>query len=131
MVCQDHQHHRAAKSWFDRLVNDTAGFCRLTQIGFLRLLTHPAVMQAEVKNHFEAWRAYDLLIEDERVTFWQEPESETLEDQFRSLTIAGRFSPQQWSDAYLAAFARVNDLTLVTFDSALSKLSGEDSLLLR
>jgi predicted nucleic acid-binding protein len=38
---------------------------------------------------------------------------------------------QQWPDAHLAAFAKVAALTLVTFDRALSKLAGEEVLLLR
>lgn len=129
LACQSHQHHVSAKSWFDRL-NGTTAFCRLTQLGFLRLLTHPVVMQAEVKNQMEAWKAYDLLMGDLRIVFFEESDSDALEKEFRALTATENFALQQWPDAYLAAFARTSDLTVVTFDKALSKLAGKGALLL-
>jgi toxin-antitoxin system PIN domain toxin len=129
LAYRGHQHHSVAASWFDR-VNHTAGFCRLTQLGFLRLLTHPAVMADEVKTQREAWKAYDRLTADPRVVFYSELDIEAVEDEFRRLTMTVRSTPQQWPDAYLTAFARAGDLILVTLDRALSKLAGPDALLL-
>jgi len=126
-----HQHHAVAGPWFNRLTNDTAGFCRLTQLGFLRLLTHPVVMGDEVTTQIEAWKAYDRLTDDPRVGFYVEPDLEAVDNEFRALTTTTRSTPQQWPDAYLAAFARSGGLTLVTFDRALSKLAGRDVLLLK
>jgi predicted nucleic acid-binding protein len=63
LAYRGHQHHPVASSWFERLKSGTAGFCRLTQLGFLRLLTHPVVMRDEVMTQLEAWKAYDLLSE--------------------------------------------------------------------
>jgi uncharacterized protein len=125
-----HQHHTIAASWFNQLAGNTVGFCRVTQIGFLRLLTSPAVMRSEVKTQLEAWMTYDGLADDPRVTFYPEPDA-AIEDEFRRLTMSGRFSPQQWPDAYLAAFAKSCNLILVTFDRALIKLAGKYALLLR
>lgn len=121
LTYQGHQHHSIAATWFNSL-RERAGFCRLTQIGFLRLLTHPSIMLDEMKTQSEAWRAYDQLMADSRVVFHSEPELEGLEREFRSLTTSSRSSSRQWPDAYLAAFARVAGLTLVTFDRALSKV---------
>lgn len=129
LAYQGHQHYSIAADWFNAL-RDTAGFCRVTQIGFLRLLTHPVIMGDETKTQKEAWRAYDQLCADPRIDFYLEPEPKDLEKAFRSLTASSRSSAQQWSDAYLVAFARVAGLTLVTLDRALSKLS-DDVLLLR
>jgi toxin-antitoxin system PIN domain toxin len=129
LAYQGHQHHPIAATWFNELAG-TAGFCRITQIGFLRLLTHPLIMGDETKNQKEAWAAYDRLIEDSRVIFYLEPEPHEFDREFRSLTSSSRSSAQQWPDAYLAAFARVAGLTLVTFDRALSKLL-DDVLLLK
>ncbi|MBZ5521671.1 MAG: PIN domain-containing protein [Acidobacteriia bacterium] len=131
MAYRGHQHHAIAGSWFDHLENDTAGFCRVTQMGFLRLLTNPAVMGDEVKTQVEAWKGYDLLTSDSRVVFYPEPDAVAVEDEFRTLTTTARSTHQQFPDAYLAAFARVGGLTLVTFDRALSKLARKDVLLLR
>lgn len=131
LAYRGHQHHAVAARWFDRLVDDTAGFCRLTQLGFLRLLTHPQVMSDEVRTQTEAWKAYDLLISDARVVFHPEFDLDAIETEFRALTATQRSSPQQWPDAYLAAFARAGNLVLVTFDRALSKLARRDVLLLK
>jgi len=107
------------------------GFCRLTQLSFLRLLTHPVVMQDEVKTQREAWEIYDRLVGDSLIAFYPERNPDAVENEFRKLTAMARFAPQQWPDAYLAAFARAEDLILVTFDRALSKLAGEPVVLLK
>jgi uncharacterized protein len=116
--------------WFASLNEDIAYFCRLTQLGFLRLLTHPSVMRRDVRNQAEAWQAYDLLQSDQRVSFQEEGDSEQVESVLRQLTSAGRPSSKQWPDAYLAAFAWTAGLTLVTFDRGLRNLSGHGSILL-
>lgn len=124
-----HQHHEAAARWFAR-VNDQAYFCRVTQLGFLRLLTHPQVMQNEVKNQQQAWSTYDLLLTDERISFHTEPESNQLEQAWRSLSSGRRSASMQWPDTYLAAFASAAGLRVVTFDRGLHQLSGPSSVLL-
>jgi len=126
-----HQHHGVAAGWFNGLHGDTAGFCRVTQLGFLRLLTHPQVMGDEVRTQAGAWKAYDLLAADARVVFHSELDPDAIEAGFRTLTAISRPAPQQWPDAYLAAFARSESLVLVTFDRALSKLAQPDVLLLK
>jgi len=65
----------------------------------------------------EAWKAYDRWFEDDRISFLDEaPDTEKT---FRSLSGLRRPAPKDWADSYLAAFALVSDLTLVTFDRAL------------
>ncbi len=130
LAYRGHQHHAVAAAWFERLTGETVCFCRFTQLGFLRLLTHPVVMRQEVKTQLEAWKAYDLLASDVRVAFYPEPNPDAAESELRVLTATNRFAPQQWPDAYLAAFAKVAGFTLVTFDRALSKLARADVLLL-
>jgi hypothetical protein len=131
LAYRGHQHHATAAAWFDRVEAEQAVFCRFTQLGFLRLLTHPAVMRDEAKTQQEAWKAYDQLSTDARVTFYAETEPERVEAELRALTATSGFAPQQWPDAYLAAFARAANLTLVTLDKALGKLAGRECLLLR
>jgi toxin-antitoxin system PIN domain toxin len=130
LAYRGHQHHPIASGWFDKLGTEEAGFCRFTQLAFLRLLTHPAVMRDEVKTQQEAWKAYDQLASDARVSFYSETEPERVEAALRVLTAGSRFAHQQWPDAYMAAFAAASDLTLVTFDKALGKLAGRECLLL-
>jgi toxin-antitoxin system PIN domain toxin len=114
-----HVHHGKALQWFEALA-PTARlfFCRLTQLGLLRLLSSPAVMGLDqAKSQQEAWKAYDRWMEDSRVEFLDEPSE--LEAEFRALTRSAQASPKDWADSYLAAFAQASRLTVVTFDRAL------------
>jgi toxin-antitoxin system PIN domain toxin len=116
-----HQHHASATAWFARLNGGAAYFCRFTQLGLLRLLTHPSVMREDVRSQAQAWLAYDSFLQDERVSFHVEPDPDELQSTLRKLTSGRRAFSKQWTDAYLAAFARVAGLTLVTFDRGLSR----------
>jgi len=126
-----HQHHASAKAWLAGLNEGPIYFCRLTQLGLLRLLTHPSVMGEDVRSQKESWLIYDSLLRDDRVSFHMEAEPEQIESVFRRLTSGGRSLSQQWPDAYLAAFASVGGLTLVTFDRGLQQMAAGNTVLLR
>lgn len=131
LAYEGHQHHASAKAWFTNLDDAPVYFCRFTQLGFLRLLTHPSVMSEDVRSQKESWLIYDSFLQDDRVAFHIEAEPEQIELAFRKLTSGGRSLSQQWPDAYLAAFARVAGLTLVTFDRGLRQMAAGNTLLLR
>ncbi len=40
LAAEKHIHHPAARYWFANLHDERLTFCRLTQLGFLRLLTY-------------------------------------------------------------------------------------------
>jgi len=92
-------------------------FCRFTQLGLLRLLTAEAVMSDEVMTQPQAWAAYDRWLKDPRVELVEEPAE--IETRFRALTRLRQPATKDWADSYLAAFAAVGQLTLVTFDRGL------------
>jgi uncharacterized protein len=92
-------------------------FCRFTQLGLLRLLSAETVMGDEVMNQKDTWATYDRWLEDARVEFLDEPPG--LERRFRSMMRLRHPAPKDWADSYLAAFAGVAQLTLVTFDRAM------------
>lgn len=83
--------------------------------------------QNEVMVQAEAWKTYDRWLQDERISFLDEP-PET-EAAFRALTQSGQAAPKDWADSYLAAFAVAAQLTLVTFDQALSSKARQLVLL--
>jgi uncharacterized protein len=121
LTYERHVHYGPAKQWFESL-DDSARlfFCRVTQLGLLRLLTTEAVMgNDEVMSQRAAWQAYDRWLQDDRVSFLPEPPA--LEENFRSMSQLRHPAPKDWADSYLAAFAAVSDLTLVTFDQALHR----------
>jgi len=109
-----HFHHGAAKAWFEGTEPDSCAFCRLTQQGFLRLATSPAVFKDEAVTMDVAWSCYDKLLEDERVCFMREPEG--LEKAWRVSTRNRGYSHRVWNDAYLVAFAQTANLEIATFD---------------
>jgi uncharacterized protein len=116
LTVERHIHHTRAIKWFESIGGSgRLFFCRFTQLGLLRLLTLEAVMgPSEVMPQVEAWKTYDRWQQDERIGFLDEP-PET-EAAFRGLTQSGQAAPKDWADSYLAAFALVAQLTLVTFD---------------
>lgn len=114
-----HPHHKAATLWIDPLeLERRIYFCRLTQIGLLRVLTTYSAMGEDVMTQSAAWKIYDLFFQDSRNRYLDEPPG--IESRFRLRTHRGEASPKQWADGYVAAFAETAGLTLVTFDKALA-----------
>lgn len=120
-----HVHREAARSWFygpAAAVGTKLYFCRVTQKGFLRLLTNEKVMSANALKTAGAWQYYDSLVEDDRIGFAQEPPA--LEGEWRDATERHNAGANFWTDAYLAAFASASGLTIVTFDRAFPHYRG-------
>jgi len=103
LAFDSHAHHPIAKSWFDALTDEVCPFCRITQLGFLRLSTNATVFGQSALTLSHAWQSYDLLISDPRVSYIDEPAG--LEQRWRAYTEKESHSPNVWNDAYLAAFA--------------------------
>jgi toxin-antitoxin system PIN domain toxin len=122
-----HVHSQRCADWLNGLRADIL-FCRVTQMGLLRLLTNPAVMGADVLSSRDAWSVYQDILADERVDFAPEPFA--LEDQWRKLTTTHRPATHLWTDAYLAAFANCAGLRLTTLDRALASLAPQSLLLI-
>jgi toxin-antitoxin system PIN domain toxin len=109
-----HVHHLSAIAWFNQTRPASAGFCRVTQIGFFRLLTNRSAMERFVLSQKSAWTCYEKLRADDRVTFLKEPDS--LESVWKSLSQSDKSEPRTWTDAYLAGFAIAAEAPFVTFD---------------
>ena len=128
LTYEGHTHHSTAAEWFATLPSDASfAFCRFTQLGLLRLLTAKAVMNDESMTQPQAWAAYDRWLEDPRVEFVDEPAE--IETRFRALTRLRQPATKDWADSYLAAFATVGQLRLVTFDRGL-RLKAKSAILL-
>ena len=122
LVYELHVHHAAVRQWFDTLSRQEALYCRITQLGLLRLLTNRKVMDRDVVDQRQAWRLFDRIVEDERVGFTPEPPGADIE--FRRLTQASTPSTRMWTDAYLAAIASTGNMTVATMDKGFSAFSG-------
>lgn len=113
----EHTHSALARSWWKSEAG-TIAFCRLTQLGFLRLMTTAAAMDGKPLTIAEAWRVYDRLYDDDRVTLVAEPVE--VEKRFREKAVGRTASPKVWADAWLLATAQEAGGALVTFDKALA-----------
>lgn len=120
LVVERHAGHGLATAWFDR---QRAGFrlriCRMVQVSFLRLLTHPAAMGGDPLAPAEAWGLYAGLLADPHIGFHHEPPG--LARAWIGLA-AGSSAPAGTS--YLAAFALRSGLSVVTFDAAFAAIPG-------
>jgi toxin-antitoxin system PIN domain toxin len=117
IAAPEHVHAAIAKGWWQQETGSIA-FCRLTQLGFLRLMTTAAVMDGKPLTMTEAWRVYDRLYDDDRVTFISEPPE--VDKRFREKASRRTASPKVWADAWLLAVAQAAEGILVTFDKALA-----------
>ncbi|UCF95865.1 MAG: PIN domain-containing protein [Spirochaetaceae bacterium] len=128
LTFEAHSHHPQAKSWFEAIQDDIIMFCRVTQLGFLRLATNPAVFTEEALTSQDAWDCFDRFCEDSRIEFTLEPIG--LEHFFRRYTSESSYSPKVWKDAYLAAFAVTSGTRLVSFDKAFQRYEELDCVVL-
>ena len=117
LVSHEHVHSAIARRWWNSSSGQIA-FCRLSQLGLLRLLTTAAVMKDKPLSFDEAWRVYDSLFADERVVF--SPEHSRADRFFRTNTTGPASAPKVWADAWLLAVAEAAGGVLVTFDKALA-----------
>jgi hypothetical protein len=116
LATPEHVHAGPARRWWEEEDGEIA-FCRLTQLGFLRLVTTAAAMDGKPLSLAAAWKAYDRFFDDDRLTFHSEPPA--VELRFREKAVGREASPKIWADAWLLAFAQAAGGRLITLDKAL------------
>ena len=109
-----HVHHRIATAWLQSIHQDAIAFCRITELGFLRLLTNTHVMGSDVLSPALAWQVYDQWRMDDRVVFLSERAD--FAEHWRRVGERITGATNAWTDAYLAAFAAHAGAIIVTFD---------------
>ncbi len=124
LALDSHVHHPQAQAWAASAGDAELAFCRVTQQGYLRLLTNQRVMGPFVLTPEQAWTTYDQTTADRRVVFVSEPTG--LEAEWRRLTGGRAGSLNIWTDAYLAAFARCGGLEVVTLDRGFAQFNDVD-----
>jgi hypothetical protein len=119
IVVERHVCNGPASAWWNQDQSDAIGFCRFTQLGLLRHLTNRATMKGDPLTNRQAWNIFETLTSDARVRFF--PEWPALDGLFKSHSDVNQAATNVWGDAYLAAYAAVNEATLVTFDKGFAK----------
>ena len=114
----NHADHEVARDWFQEQ-HGPLGFCRVTQMGFLRLISNPAVLREDALTRREAWEVYQKLLTDPRIEWLPEPQG--IETMWIQISKKPDRAHKLWTDDYLAAFAFLTGATLTTFDRAMSR----------
>ena len=125
---RSHDHHAIAWAWYKTLHRqEELAFCRMSQLGLLRLLTTEAVAREETLTQIQAWAVYDGWVKKGGATYLEEPFG--IETEFRFYAQRPTPSPKEWGDSYLVAIAAAASLPLVTFDKGLSQRYARSILL--
>ncbi|MBV9036896.1 MAG: hypothetical protein JO182_20570 [Acidobacteriaceae bacterium] len=120
MTWNEHPQHAHASLWYSSINNASLWFCRLTMLGFLRLLTNSKVMGNSTVTVNEALKLYERWMHDPRVELVPEPRG--MEKAFREALIPFALQPatKAIADCYLVGFAEASGAHLVTFDKGLA-----------
>jgi uncharacterized protein len=129
LVTDRHALHTTAVHWFDDVPPGGATICRVVQLGLLRLLNNPSVMREDTLDAATCWDLWHQLLEDQRLRYTPiEPNG--LDAAFERFTTGKVFTSRLWTDAYLAAYALVSGLALVTFDQGFRQFDSLECHLL-
>ena len=128
LAAEGHVHHVPAREWFAAQPDASVAFCRITQMGLLRLLTNSHVMGRAPRTIVQAWETFALLRADRRSVFAIEPDG--VESAWRQLMTQAGVGPSSWTDAYLAGFAEAKSYSLVTFDCGFERWAALNLTLL-
>ena len=121
-----HPHHAVAKAYWDSASGQRIAFCRTTMLGLLRLSTNKTVMGGTPYTTLQAWQAYQAVLALPEVSFLAEPQG--VEVAMQKLTQPQnrlqKAATRDWTDAYLAAFAILAGLRMVSFDKGFKQYGG-------
>jgi hypothetical protein len=120
MTWDRHPQHSSAARWYESTGRAAFRFCRLTMLGFIRLLTNRKVMGDSTQTLMGAFELYDRWRQDPRVGLVAEPAG--VETLFRQAAAPFARLPatKAVADCYLVAFAEASGAHLVTFDKGLA-----------
>jgi uncharacterized protein len=117
-----HQHFQAAQNWFASSGKDNWGICTLTEAGFIRVTSNPA-MHSGARKLEQSLAILRGLKTHPGYHFW--PINESWID--LTAPFATRITGhQQITDAYLLGLAIKENGVLVTFDRGLRYLAGPE-----
>jgi toxin-antitoxin system PIN domain toxin len=116
ILVENHAHHAAAWRWWQKRGEETVGLSLPVRLGILRLLTNKSAMESSPVSPDEALAAWDSFAQDPR-TLWL-PEAGPTQDLYFRRFVSGRpASPNLWTDAWLAALAEAEGISLTSFDA--------------
>ena len=121
-----HPQSSSATRWYGTLDHSSDCellFCRLTMLGFLRLLTNRAVMGDSTVDVKGALELYDRWSEDSRVEMLTELRQVEAEFRAALALVANQPSTKAIADCYLIGLAAASGAHLVTLDKGLAGIA--------
>ncbi|MGA3263765.1 MAG: TA system VapC family ribonuclease toxin [Terracidiphilus sp.] len=120
----EHIHRQKAERWFLSTGKDNWGVCPLTEAGFIRITTNPA-MQAGTITLERAIAILQALRAHPGYRYWPITDAESW------VAVTARFATrisghQQITDAYLLGLAIKENGMLVTFDRGIKYMAGTE-----
>ena len=127
LAAPSHVHHAVAREYWMQPGLPRVWFNRVTMLGLLRLLCEPKVMGPAKLTLHGALDVYSYFASLPEVGFMDEPAQcgHVFLDAARAVK---QSSPRLLTDLYLASFAQVAKLRLVTFDRDFERLGGVEML---
>jgi toxin-antitoxin system PIN domain toxin len=122
----NHVQHRTAHDWFEHESKRGWGTCSVTQIGFVRISSHPAF-----EHHVSTQEAFQKLWEIVAVpghAFWPEPAKGCMNETMGP-GLLGILTHGMVTDGFLAGIAAFNGGKLATFDRALVRAFSDSCIL--
>lgn len=120
----EHIHRQTAERWFLSAGKDNWGMCPLTEAGFIRIATNPAMQSATITLG-RAIAILQALKAHPGYYYWPISDAENW------VSVTARFADrisghQQITDAYLLGLAIKEDGVLVTFDRGLKYMASAE-----
>lgn len=129
LLLDGHPHRAVASAWWDKQPDESVIFTLPVRMAVLRLLSNTHVMGTGVLAPEDAWQALAELTSDARAVVRDHVPSGL--DSLWLMAVRGRRpTPNLWTDAWLAAHAEAEALTLVTFDKGLKSFRPPRLILL-
>lgn len=121
LAWDSHIHHAAIRRWFAANASSGWATCPLTEDGFVRVSANPTVLPSAIGVE-DARRVLTLLRAVRGHRFLVDDASMTDDD------IPALVGHKQVTDAHLLTLARRHAVQLITFDTGVLALGGEDDV---
>ena len=118
----DHVHHDRARRYWEEEAAERVVFCRITALALLRHLSNPRIVGPAALGGAAAWRVLVSWLALPETALLSEPPG--VDELLGVWSTALTLRATDWTDAYLAAFARAAGCRLVAFDGDFQRYPG-------
>jgi toxin-antitoxin system PIN domain toxin len=122
----DHVHHARARRYWAEEAAERVAFCRITALALLRHLSNPRILGPSALRGDAAWGALERWLALPETALMPEPPG--IDELLGAWAAEVTLRAGDWTDAYLAAFARAARCRLIAFDGDFHRYPGVEFL---